>query len=82
MKMYLGGCSGIKKPVDLNGVEVNIGDRLSYDYGDSQEIKDWMKEPIFIVEEHKSGKGLCARGINQKLFLHDFRFKYCEILNA
>ena len=39
-----------------------------------------MLTPIFIVKEHSLGDGLCAVGINKDLYLHDFRFKCCEIL--
>lgn len=72
---YLGGCSGVEKPVDINGDAINEGDKLTWDYGDSDEVKDWMLKPIFVVEAHKSG-GLCARGIERDLYLHDFRFKH------
>lgn len=81
LKVYLNGCSGIEKPVDMHGNEISIGDKLSWDYGCpyyKDKIVPWMKEPIFIVKAHRNGKGLCAEGINKELYLHDFRFKYCE----
>jgi hypothetical protein len=73
--VYLNGCSGISDPTDIDGVVIEEGDKLTWDYGDSDEIKPWMREPVFIVERHKSG-GLCAKGIDKPLYLHDFRFKY------
>ena len=81
MKVYLNGCSGIKVPRDIDGTIINAGDQLTFDYGDSDEVKDWMLEAIFKVEAHESG-GLCARGIHKELYLHDFRFKHCKVVNA
>lgn len=82
VKAYLNGCKGIKNPLDMNGDEIKAGDQLTWDFGDphyaSAPIPDWMRKPIFVVKEHKSGKGLCATGIYEELYLHDFRFKYCE----
>ena len=80
MQVYFSGCSGIEKPIDINGTPIKKGDQLTWDYGDSEEINDWMLEPIFIVESHESG-GLCAKGIHKDLYLHDFRFEYCKIIN-
>jgi len=84
MKIYLGGCSGIDKPVDANGKEITEGCNLTWDFHDEyhQEkgVDDWMKKPIFVVKKHLSGKGLCAVGIDKNLYLHDFRFKYCEVI--
>lgn len=72
----------MQAPVDLHGNPVKIGDKLSWDFGDPfyQEhgVQAWMKEPVFVVEQHANGKGLCAVGINKHLYLHDFRFKFCE----
>jgi hypothetical protein len=80
--MYFKGCSEIKKPADANGKEIKVGDELTWDFHDDlDEIKDWMRKPIFKVELHPSGKGLCAKGIHKDLYLHDFRFKYCEIVH-
>ena len=72
---YLFGCKGIDQPLDINGLEIKVGDKLTWDYGDCNDVKLWMLEPVFIVEPHKSG-GLCAKGINKPLYLHDFRFKH------
>jgi len=83
IKAYFNGCKGIQNPLDKNGKVIKVGDKLSWDYGDERkksDIKDWMLKPIFKVENHKSGKGLCAKGIDENLYLHDFRFKYCEII--
>lgn len=83
--MYLGGGAGIIKPTDANGVEIKVGDKLTCDFHDDYykecEVEDWMREAVFIVEDHPSGKCLCGRGIHKELYLHDFRFKYCEIVN-
>lgn len=83
MKIYLGGCKGIKNPTDLNGDVISVGDRLSWDYASrDKEPDNWMLKPIFIVKNHKSGKGLFAEGINKELYLHDFRFEFCEIIKG
>lgn len=80
------GCKGIEKPVDANGEYIKEGDLLTWDFHDEyykkSGIEDWMRKPIFKVEKHKSGKGLCAKGINKDLYLHDFRFVFCEIVRA
>lgn len=80
MRVHLAGCSGIQAPVDMHGVPINVGDRLSWDFGDypAAEVKAWMAEPVFVVEQLASGRGLCAVGIEKQLYLHDFRFKYCK----
>jgi len=84
VKMYLNGTSGIVKPCDFDGNEIKVGDILTYDYlspyFDDQDTTHYINKPVYIVQEHKSGKGLCAVGISQKLYLHDFRFKYCKII--
>ena len=83
MKIRLKGCSGIQNPVDMHGQAINVGDRLSWDYGDyhqGADVESWMKEPMFVVEPHPSGRGLCAVGIEKPLYLHDFRFKHCELV--
>ncbi len=83
LKMYFMGCSGIKNPVDMEGKSISVGDRLSWDYSDlGEDPVPWMLKPIFIVAEHKSGKGLCAIGIDKDLYLHDFRFQYCRIIRG
>lgn len=81
MKVHLKGCSGIQAPADRHGVPITVGDRLSWDFGDAPpgtKVEDWMKEAVFVVEEHPSGRGLCAVGIKAQLYLHDFRFRFCE----
>lgn len=86
VKAYFNGCKGIKNPLDIHGNEIKVGDHLTWDFGDEDQAKapipDWMRKPIFEVKEHKSGKGLCAFGIHESLYLHDFRFKYCEIIKG
>lgn len=84
--MYLGGGKGIEKPLDANGNEIKVGDKLTWDFHDDYYkeagVKDWMKKPIFVVEEHPTGTCLCGRGIEKELYLHDYRFKYCEIIQS
>lgn len=84
MKIYLGGGAGIKNPKDALGNPINIGDKLSWDFHaphyKEKGVKDWMRKAIFVVEQHQSGKCLCAKGIHKPLYLHDFRFEYCEIV--
>ena len=84
MEFYIGGCSGIKNPVDAKGKQITEGCKLTWDFHDSHYqkggVKDWMREPVFEVKRHKSGEGLCAVGINKDFYLHDFRFKYCEVI--
>ena len=82
IRIYIGGCSGIKNPVDANGKQITVGSKLTWnfhdDYYKGKPVADWMKKPIFIVKEHDSGEGLCAVGIDKDLYLHDFKFEYCE----
>ncbi len=80
MRIHLKGCAQLDSPVDMHGNPIKAGDKLSWDWGDCppEEVKDWMKEAVFLVENHASGQGLCAVGIHKHLYLHDFRFKYCE----
>lgn len=85
VRLYFGGCKGIKHPRDANGRLIKVGDKLSWDFherlanGDS--VEEWMRDAIFVVEEHRSGNGLCARGIHKGLYLHDFRFRHCEVVD-
>lgn len=85
-KMYFAGCSGIAAPVDAHNNLIKVGDKLSWnfheDYYKPEDVDDWMRKAIFIVEEHPSGDGLCAKGIHKELYLHDFKFKYCEIVKT
>lgn len=79
-KVYLGGCSGIERPVDIDGNEIKEGDILSWNYGGSSDPKEWMYLPHFKVEMLKSGNGFCGRGIDKekRFYLHDFEFKNCK----
>lgn len=79
MEIYLGGCSGIKNPVDIDGEKLSVEDRLTWNFGESKEIKGWMMEPCFEVKRHESG-GYYGAGIGKyrKYYLHDFCFKYCR----
>lgn len=74
-----------KTLVDAMGVEIKIGDKLTWGFHDEfyekEGVEDWMKEPIFIVEHiSESRKGLCGRGISKPLFLNAAKFQYCEII--
>ena len=83
MKVYFGGCKGIQSPVDIDGSPISEGDLLTFDWGNSENKPDgWESEAVFRVQRHKSG-GLCAIGIRERqpgerLYLHDFRFKFCK----
>lgn len=72
----------IQAPVDMHGNLIKAGDKLSWDFGDPYYqrtgVEPWMREPVFVVKQHESGTGFFAVGISKDLFLHDFRFKYCE----
>jgi hypothetical protein len=80
-KVFLGGGSGIENPVDIEGTSILEGDILSWNYGGSLDIKDWMLKPVFKVHLHHSGKCLCGLGIDKNLYLHDFEFKNCKKIN-
>jgi hypothetical protein len=82
---YFKGGRGLEHPVDFNGREIKVGDMLSYDFHEQREIErpvlDWMRKPIFVVAYNVDKQLFFAQGINEKLYLHDFRFQYCEIVN-
>jgi len=84
--MYLRGTSGIKNPVDFDGNEINVGDELTFDYLDpffeKDEMSGYIDKPMYKVKMHASGDGMFADGINQKLYLHDFRFEFCKIIKT
>ena len=86
MKLYLNGTSGIEKPCDFDGNEIKVGDILTYDYLSpnfaDRDMSHYENKPVFVVKAHKTGNGLCAKGIDQELYLHDFRFKYCKKLKS
>ena len=77
IEIFFGNTKDKTECFDSNGIKIKKGDILTYDYTDNNKIKDWMKEPCYIV---KYEEGFFAEGINQKLFLHSFRFKYTEII--
>ena len=80
IEIFFEGCSGITRPVDINATPISEGDYLSWDYGDrDSRVEDWMLKPIFVVTRHKSG-GLFGKGIDENLYLHDFRFKHTQKL--
>ena len=83
--VYFRSGKGIEDPVDATGRVIKVGDKLTWDFHDPyyQEtgVDDWMKEPIYVVKEHENGYCLCGIGIEKELYLHDFRFKYCEVVD-
>ena len=84
MKIYMNGTSGIKDPVDFDGNKIKAGDELTYDYLDpffgDRDMSNYAGVATYKVKHHESGGGLYAVGINKKLYLHDFRFKYCKVV--
>lgn len=84
MKIYLNGTSGIKKPVDHDGNEIQCGDFLTYDYLDpffqDRDMSEHENKPVYEVKKHKSGLGFFGSGLKSELYIHDFRFKYCRII--
>lgn len=92
--MYFKGDSGIKEPVDMDGKIIKEGDLLTRDYGDNEkyEIKTqdhYPTEPFYLVKTNSKG-GYFAESIKpyeiflgdeKYFFLHDFRFKYCKLIN-
>jgi len=95
MKMYFKGGKGIKNPVDFNGLEIKVDDILTSDCFDpffSEEFykknyPSWTKEDIenrknratYRVKWNEKGF-FYAEGINQELYLHDFRFEYTKVV--
>lgn len=90
IKIYFKGDSGIKDPVDMDGLQIKEGDYLTFDYGDfpkyNMEIReDHPTKPFFEVKINERG-GYFAESIKpydstlgeKYFFLHDFRFKYCK----
>lgn len=82
MRTYFKGTSGLTEVFDANGEKINVGDKLSHDFEDSAHwfVDAWKKEATYIVMAHPKG-GFCAIGINEKLYLHDFRFKFTHKIN-
>lgn len=95
MKMYFKGGKGIEKPIDFNGDEIKEGDILTFDNFDpffsdkfySENYPKWSKEkielrrhePTYIVKWNEKGF-FYGEGIEQELYLHDFRFKHTKII--
>lgn len=93
--MYFKGGKGIQNPIDFNGEEIKEGDILTSDsfdpYFDSnfynKHYPKWSEEdiskrkhtPTYIVKWNEKGFFYGA-GINQELYLHDFRFKFTKIV--
>lgn len=94
VKMYFKGDSGIKEPVDMDGLTIKEGDLLTTDYGDYEkyniEIQShYPSNPFYVVKINGKG-GYFAESIkpyetflgdDKYFFLHDFRFKYCKRIN-
>lgn len=97
MTMYLKGGKGIKNPKDFNGNEIKKGDTLTGDYFDDffndeyykkyfpkmskEDIQNHKTRPLYKVKWN--GKDFYyAEGINQNLYLHDFRFEYTKIIKS
>jgi hypothetical protein len=91
VKIYFKGCSGIEKPVDVDGKEIVAGSILTFDwfekvdYERSHEPSEEEKQkPFYRVKKHESGKGLFAESIQvnktlrSRFYLHDFRFKFTK----
>ncbi len=94
MVMYFKGGKGIKNPIDFNGFEIKEGDILTTDNFDDffndefykTHYPNWTKEdiykskytPTYLVKWNEKGF-FYGVGINQELYLHDFRFKYTKI---
>ena len=97
MVMYFMGGKGIDKPVDFNGIEIKEGDILSADnfddfFNDSfyekhfpkwtkQDIEKRKHKPTYIVKWNPKGF-FYGVGINQELYLHDFRFIHTKIIKT
>ena len=94
VKMYFKGGKGILKPVDVDGMEIKEGDILTPDsWGrddsyfhtffpkwTSADILEWKNRPLYKVKWNDKGF-FYGEGIEQYLYLHDFRFKYCKKIN-
>ena len=95
MKMYFKSGEGIKNPIDFNGVEIKEGSILTSDCFDDvfndkfykTHYPTWTKEdiekrnhtPTYIVKWNTKGF-FYGVGINQELYLHDFRFKHTKVV--
>lgn len=68
IKMYFKGDSGIKNPVDIDGDEINEGDKLTTDYGDYETYMGFpiaehrKNEPFYLVKKNDKG-GFYAESI-------------------
>ncbi len=93
--MYFKGGAGIEKPIDFNGKEIKDGDTLTSDLFDDffdkkfykthypnwseDDIEERKHMPIYMVKWNPKGF-FYGVGINQELYLHDFRFKYTKVV--
>ena len=85
--MYFKGGEGLINPVDCKGNIISEGDTLTFDWFDhvysncfnnrtEEEIEEYVNKPCFIVKSKTvDGKSfLYGVGIEECLYLHDFRF--------
>jgi len=94
-KMYFKGGSGIKNPVDFNGVEIKEGDTLTHcwfdcDYikffnehikiTDISEIERRVSRPSVKVKYNSEQGFFYGDGIKESSYMHDFEFKYAKIV--
>lgn len=80
-QIYFRGRKGIENPVDMDGQPIQEGDILTYDWADFDDYPEGKKlKPVYRVVAHPKG-GLCGRGIDTDLYLHDFRFNKTRRLN-
>lgn len=95
MKMYFKSGKGIEAPIDFNGVQIKEGDILTTDNFDDlfddkfyqTHYPTWTKEdiekrkhtPTYVVKCNQNGL-FYGVGINNDLYLHDFRFKYTKVV--
>ena len=95
IKMYFKGGKGILNPKDFNENEIKVGDILTNDSFDpffddkfyeihypewsKEKIEEHKNKPTYVVKYNEKGF-FYAEGINQDLYLHDFRFKFTKIL--
>lgn len=86
MEIYFMGTSGIECPKGFDGNNIDIGDKLTFDYLDpcfkDDDMTSYVDKPVYIVKEDSGGDGLYGEGIYEDLYLHDFRFKYCRVIRG
>lgn len=97
MQLYFKGGEGIENLIDFNGHEIKEGNVLTHcwfdhdyvsffrehtEYKEFDEIEAKVHEPGYIVKYNQQKKFYYAVGIeDEKMYMHDFMFKYCKKLN-